>query len=84
VVVPDAPHPAGDDAPPADAEAEGGTARISLRLPEPLKVRAEQAAAARGTSLNSWLVRAVAAALHTPGSTPSGRRPRRLSGFARS
>ncbi|MGY1591901.1 toxin-antitoxin system HicB family antitoxin [Geodermatophilus sp. SYSU D00708] len=85
VVVPDAPTPAVDDEPPAvDEEAEGGVARISLRLPEPLKVRAEQAAAARHTSLNTWLVRAVAAALHTPGSAPSGRGPRRLSGFARS
>jgi hypothetical protein len=85
VVVPDAPHPGADeDLPAADDEAEGGTARISLRLPEPLKVRAEQAAAARGTSLNTWLVRAVAAALRTPWPTPSGRGPRRLSGFARS
>ncbi|MGY1624877.1 toxin-antitoxin system HicB family antitoxin [Geodermatophilus sp. SYSU D00965] len=85
VVVPDAPTPAGDDDPPTvDEDAEGGVARISLRLPEPLKGRAEQAAAARGSSLNTWLVRAVTAALHTPGSAPSGRGPRRLSGFARS
>ncbi|MCT7357336.1 toxin-antitoxin system HicB family antitoxin, partial [Streptomyces sp. 15-116A] len=31
-------------------------ARVSLRLPEPLKNRAEQAAARQGISLNAWLV----------------------------
>lgn len=42
---------------------EGGMARINLRLPEQLKARADQAAAAEGLSVNSWLVRAAAAAL---------------------
>ena len=65
----------------ADDDAEDGTlARISLRLPENLKTRAEAAAGASGTSLNSWLVRAVADALR---SRP-GRNPRRYTGFARS
>ena len=40
---------------PADADA-GGVARINLRMPENLKARAEQAAAAEGLSVNSWLV----------------------------
>jgi hypothetical protein len=47
---------------PPDAE-EGGTARITLRLPEHLKPRIDQAASRAGLSLNAWLVRAVAAAL---------------------
>jgi len=64
---------------------DGAVARISLRLPEQLKTRAEAAAAASGISLNSWLVRAVSAGLREPRPTPqSGRGPRRYSGFARS
>jgi hypothetical protein len=42
---------------------DGGVARINLRMPESLKARAEQAAAAEGLSVNSWLVRAAATAL---------------------
>jgi HicB family len=42
---------------------EGGTSRITLRLPEYLKPRVEEAAAQAGVSVNAWLVRAVAAAL---------------------
>src|ERR1700689_5061581 len=37
---------------------EGGSARITLRVPDALKGRIEAAAAAAGTSVNSWLVRA--------------------------
>jgi hypothetical protein len=46
----------------ADAD-EGGTSRINLRLPDSLKVRAEEAADKEGLSLNAWLVRAVAGAV---------------------
>ncbi len=75
--------------PPAPAPSAGadeeGTARLTLRLPETLKVRAEQAAASEGISVNTWLVRAVSRALTepavTPPSWPSG--PRRLTGFGR-
>jgi hypothetical protein len=85
VVVVPAEHPAPtgpDDEPPAD---DGSTARISLRLPDGLKSRAETAAAASGSSLNTWLVRAVTAALREPTSSPSAARgPRRYTGFARS
>ena len=42
---------------------EGGTSRINLRLPDSLKLRAEEAAEREGLSLNAWLVRAVTAAL---------------------
>ncbi len=46
---------------------EGGTARINLRMPEHLKLRVEQAATREGLSVNSWLVRAAAAALELTG-----------------
>jgi hypothetical protein len=45
-----------------DEESEGPAARITLRLPEGLKQRAEEAAGKRGQSLNTWLVNAVRAA----------------------
>jgi hypothetical protein len=42
---------------------EGGTLRITLRLPEQLKSRVDEAAARLGVSVNTWLVRAVANAM---------------------
>lgn len=48
--------------PPADAD-DGGTSRISLRLPDQLKQRVDEAASREGLSVNAWLVRAVSAAL---------------------
>jgi hypothetical protein len=39
------------------------TSRTTLRLPDALKARGDDAAAADGLSVNTWLVRAVAAAL---------------------
>jgi hypothetical protein len=39
------------------------TSRTTLRLPDALKARVDDAAAADGMSVNTWLVRAVAAAL---------------------
>src|SRR5215210_2404579 len=47
-----------DAAPPAASDAVGdeATARITLRLPEGLKQRAEVAATTARRSLNSWLV----------------------------
>ncbi len=53
---------------------EGGTSRINLRLPDSLKLRAEEAAEREGLSVNAWLVRAVAAALE-----PDDRESRRSS-----
>ncbi|MFD0203575.1 MULTISPECIES: hypothetical protein [Saccharothrix] len=50
---------------------EGPVARINLRLPEPLKVRVEEAASREGISTNAWLVRAAAAALGHGTRTPS-------------
>jgi hypothetical protein len=48
--------------PPPESD-EGGTSRITLRLPEHLKPRVEEAAAQAGVSVNAWLVRAVMGAL---------------------
>ena len=89
VVVPAPAEHAEHSSPEDDAADEGSLARISLRLPDVLKARAESAAAAAGTSLNSWLVGAVAAAVRdprpgSPTGRPSGRGPRHYSGFARS
>ncbi|KXP07095.1 toxin-antitoxin system HicB family antitoxin [Tsukamurella tyrosinosolvens] len=39
------------------------TSRTTLRLPDALKSQVDEAAAAEGVSVNTWLVRAVAAAL---------------------
>jgi hypothetical protein len=73
----DDPHRAPEPpAPPvADAD-EGGTARISLRLPEQLKSRAEDAAAREGLSVNAWLVRAVQSAVDGPAQPGKGERRR--------
>jgi hypothetical protein len=53
---------------------EGGTSRITLRLPDHLKPRIDDAAAQAGLSVNAWMVRVVAAALDPGGS--GGRPPR--------
>ena len=42
---------------------DASTSRTTLRLPDALKVRVDEAATADGLSVNTWLVRAVAAAL---------------------
>jgi hypothetical protein len=87
VVVVPAEHAAPDEPRDEPLPDDGSTVRISLRLPDGLKSRAEAAATASGTSLNTWLVRAVTAALRQPAPSPlpsSGRGPRRYTGFARS
>jgi hypothetical protein len=61
--VPEPPGPPAPPGPPLIPDAEEGTARVTLRLPESLKVRVEEAAAGEGVSVNTWLVRAVGAAL---------------------
>lgn len=63
---------------------EGGTTRTTLRLPDHLKTRVEAAAARDGVSVNSWLVRAVAAALDQRDGRPEARRAgNRLTGWVR-
>jgi hypothetical protein len=51
-------------APPLRAEPDDPTARLTLRLPDQLKVAVETAAAAESLSVNAWLVRTVTGALH--------------------
>lgn len=58
------------------------SARITLRLPEGLKVQIEAAAAREGVSTNAWVVRALARALEPRTSRVRG--PHRLQGFAQS
>ena len=65
------------------AEGDDGTARVTLRLPESIKARAEEAAARASISVNSWLVRAVTRALDEPAQDRGGRVGRRLVGYAR-
>jgi hypothetical protein len=67
----------------ASAEGDEGTiSRINLRLPEYLKVRIENTAGSEGLSVNSWLVRAAAAALERAES-PSRRERRAPHGAQR-
>src|SRR3954447_17006998 len=80
--VADEPAAGADEGPPPplpDAD-DAATARINVRLPEPLKARIEQAAARERLSVNTWVVRAAAAALDGPG----GGRRRRSGGAGES
>ncbi len=75
---PDAPPP-----PPAFDE-EGGTSRITLRLPDGLKAAVDDAADIAGISANAWLIQAVQSAL---GRAQEPRRRgggNRIQGYARS
>jgi hypothetical protein len=63
-------------------------ARITLRIPEAVKTRAEAAAARRGQSLNTWLVAAARAATIDPAASfftqdRPGRAGRRIKGWAK-
>jgi hypothetical protein len=57
---------------PGDVD-EGGTSRTTLRLPDHVKVRIEEAAAREGLSVNAWLVRTVSASLEPKNRSPSER-----------
>jgi hypothetical protein len=62
-MAPQAPRP--PDAPgdePVDVEEDDAVARITLRIPESLKYKAEELAAKGGHSLNSWVVNVIRAA----------------------
>lgn len=91
--------PVPEPAPPAPAEIaeeadDGAIIRLTLRLPEQVKQRAEELAGRSGQSLNSWLVSALRRATSghavdvdldlssIPTFDPPGRRgPRRMSGW---
>jgi hypothetical protein len=69
------------DPAPAEAADEAFSARITLRLPESLKSRLDEAAGRTGVSVNSWLVQALNRALE-PHSSIGG--SHRLTGYGRS
>ena len=69
------------EAEPAPAAEDGLSARITLRLPEPLKASIEAAAAREGVSVNTWLVRALTRSVSSP---PPRRSGSRLTGYAKS
>lgn len=60
---------------------EGSTTRTTLRLPEQLKGRVEEAASREGLSVNTWLVRAISAALEPTRRTSNITGGNRLSGW---
>ena len=62
-VQPDQPPPAAPAAPSQPEPEDDSQSRITLRLPESVNERAEEAANAIGQSLNAWLVDAVRDAL---------------------
>ena len=65
---------------------DGSTARITLRLSESLKQRAEESAARARQSMNAWLVDAIRDAVAEPRDRGSRRRrssPQHLTGWAR-
>lgn len=84
---PTMPVPPPPPPPPVPDDGDATTARVSLRLPESLKERVEDAATADGISVNTWLVRAAQAHLcsaeqPTP-AEPSSHSGRRMTGWAR-
>jgi len=68
----------------ASAVADGELLRLTIRLPEGLKSCVEQAAAAAGASINSWIVTALVRAIDAPAAGwphVNRRLPRRMTGF---
>jgi hypothetical protein len=66
---------------PAEPFDDTVTSRTTLRLPDRLKARVEQAAAEEGVSVNSWFVRAIAAALEPNAHKPTKREARQGDSF---
>lgn len=69
-----------DSSAPAEGEETGGTARLTLRMPERMKRQVEDAAAGEGLSTNAWLVDAVTRSLDR---RPLRRVGARVTGYAR-
>jgi hypothetical protein len=66
-----------------ESDDEGGTWRVTLRLPDSLRAQVE-AARSDGLSVNAWLVRAVSATLGGGHSRrPHGKPDRHFSGWVR-
>ena len=71
-----------EEAPAQQGGDDGLNARITLRVPEALKVAVERAAEAEGVSVNTWLVRALQRAV--TGGGRAVRTGKRISGYAQS
>jgi predicted transcriptional regulator len=71
-----------DDATAAVDSDDASTSRTTLRLPDVLKARVDEAAAADGLSVNTWLVRAIAAAVQPKQRRSEQRTMRRGDNFA--
>jgi hypothetical protein len=68
-------QPADVSAPPVmdvPDDGDGGTWRVSLRVPESLRAGVEAAARRDGVSVNAWLVRSAAAAIGRTGRASRG------------
>lgn len=81
--------PASAPAPTVALGADADTARMTLRLPDPLKARIEDAAGREGLSVNAWLVRNLTTLLDqgAPAATSRRRTPSggdRFTGWAHS
>jgi hypothetical protein len=72
-------HEQDQTVPTADLD-DASTSRTTLRLPDALKVRVDEAAAADGMSVNAWLVRAIASALEPKNRRASQRTVRTATG----
>jgi hypothetical protein len=85
----DVPVPVAAETPPPTAITDdASTSRTTLRLPDQLKAQVEQAAARDGVSVNTWLVRAIAAAVEPAPTRPTETRPadgdaNRVTGWVR-
>lgn len=62
---------------------DGGTWRITLRLPESLRAPVEAVTRHDGSSLNAWLVRAVAAAVQSKAGRAAPGNARQVTGWVR-
>jgi hypothetical protein len=62
---------------------DGGIWRITLRLPESLRAAVEAATRHDGSSLNAWLVRAVAAAVQSKADRATPGSARQVTGWVR-
>jgi len=68
---------------PPEADDDGGTWRVTLRLPQSLRTAVDSAARGAGLSVNAWLVRAVAGALGSGRRSKDGPSDKSFSGWVR-
>ena len=70
--------------PPPAPDDEGGTARVTVRMPDALKASIEDAAEAIGLSVNAWLVQSAQSAVGRATEHQRRGSGNRISGYARS